>query len=868
MKEKYLRNILEKKQDWTKTTTVFNENHIQVMIKEKDSFVGNYPIYLAEDCVFEAYIESLKGIVVPIEPYLISSTPIIHYRIDVRSLESRSGTINHEFIYEDQLTCYYPGGKTVLYFKIQILNNRNRNQETSGEVIKKSESVTMQEHKDFFASLRPDARTYSNKSNIKVIVQNRRQQGRNILVEWSEDAVFPKKTDLYLKSDWESDFLVRLPVGEKLLGFLGAKKEPIFHNQLLIRDGDTKEPLFERKVCISLFPKYAVDLEIETSKEYVRARIQIMKDFVDLLLERTVHRSNKELMERMKACLNYNQEDIEMRMLLIILCFETGAMINRQREAVVELERIARFQQYYEKTKYYEGLRLLFELVDEKGKREEKTYETGYIGIAGFIFLRYFARRQERYRILKELYIQGERSCFLFAISVALLNKMTTIPEVNDGFYISCLQWALNHQVLSKEWLHRIERYAYALENHDTIQSFLVEKIYITRPTKSILKLLCHLIVKEERKDAICFRYLTEGLEEKIRNTLTDQHYFKLAEAWNQEIRFDLYRFRHTFLDLSPSVREYIYLQIVRRKAENMFLYRKVKEEILMYLVEAQGEQRYNKLFMYMFEELEPYMNRLMDSKNLSFLPIVHYIKLYPESTKILCLKAMICDELPEVVYTQYLSLNDKEKEEVKAMVIPYLSRKILIEEYNADPRVLEEIRRYYEEKRDEIGMLYLLMRYSESFLQGQVRLLLEHGHQLHTLLLPEEKKRKCYQEVFYLSKESDRIIIYYRYPEDTAYQQKEMLHLAYGLFGFLVKLYYGEVMDYYLLVVHENGVEEIVVSDQVRQTEVDLFAEDEVGIRISQMCYSLEIGDFEALRQLSQEQNRFDQYTKLLGRI
>ncbi|MBN2221352.1 MAG: hypothetical protein JW708_04035 [Vallitaleaceae bacterium] len=878
MKEKYLRSILEKKQDWNLATTVFHENHIQVMLKENDSFAGSYPIYLAEEGVFEAYIESLKGIVVPLEPYIVSSSPSINYRIHLEELKKTGVPLNLDFIYEDQLTCYFAGGKTLFYFKILIVNtmltseqseaNSFVSEEALKEPLKYKENKKAQEQKDLDIDILPYQKTYSNKSAFTMNFHNHRKMGINVMVEWEEDSVFPKRTDLYLKDHWNSEFMIRQPVGEKLLNLLASKREPVFYNQVRVRNSDTNEILYECPIKISLYPRYIIDLELQDVKEYQKARIQINKDFIDLILEKSPRQSNKELMERIKACLNYNQEDMELRILLILLCYEAGTTLNRQSEAVVELERVLKYAQYYEKGPYFDSLRLLTELVKKDENSKNYRIESIYHATAGFIYVRYFAGKQEQYSLLRKMYQMGERSSFLFAQSVAVLNKIVIFPDMEDVFYVRSIQWALNHQALSKEWLYRLERYSYAFESHVTIQSRQVELLYERKPSKNLLKLLCVLIIRERRADHSCFNYVVTAMEEKIRIEQLDHYYLSVAEKWNEKINLYYFRLRNGFQEYNERVREYIYIQIIQEQAEFMLLYRKVKEEILSYLVEARGEQRYNKLFMLMYNDMEEYIPSLLNRKNLAFLPIYHYQSFYMDEARIICIKSMICDEVPEVVYEQFQKLSSKDQKELVDLVVPYLNRKILVDEYCATREVLIEIMTYYENHPEDIGILYILMKHYEKLPQEKAKELIEHGLHRHTILLPEDKVQRNYLEIFYMAKESDTIILHFRYPEEEEFRQSEMRHLSYGLFGCLIKLYYNEIMDFYIRVVRQNGVEEIVSSEQMRMLDVDFFGEDEVGIRISQMIYSLEIRDFDALRQLSLEQQQFERYTKSLNRL
>ena len=488
--------------------------------------------------------------------------------------------------------------------------------------------------------------------------------------------------------------------------------------------------------------------------------------------------------------------------------------------------------------------------------------------------------------------------------------------------------------------------------------SFLAMELYNLKKTKNFLRLFCQLCIREERFDHLALEAYTQALNSKlyIQELLT--YYIYASWKTKAELNLELLTQVNKIQYLDQSVRDYIYLSVVKKRATYGLLFRRLNNEIMNYLNESKeysleiiqvvsimfeefvkdhnpiiitmiternlmvmkDSQRGQELICQLFDfymsktcwieetTKEQLMNKIInivgfeglshmfksketilayydqlnshDSLSALFLENHLFVDRHKSSDLLTRIyKKIIIDDFMDTLISHYFELNLEEKAKIQDIFFYYIGRRIVVGFEEVSDEFLEEMYTYYNSL--EIKPAWLLLALSSGLnttnmdLVNRIRKLYVEG-QKHDIIVPwfnEDAFDENARIIHYLTHPNDEVTIFYRFSEDEEFQTQEMKHIAFGVFMYRIKLFYGEYFEYYILIKESDGSEYIPHSDLIINEKIpqnSLFIENEYSVeaRIDNITLSYELNDDLSAKVFIKEQLEFGERIKRLLKV
>lgn len=590
-KETYLYSLIDMKDSHNTPLITFPREIVAVSTKQNLLFQDIVEVFLEEGelCLF---VESKKGIVEPIEP-LLANTTQISYRIDSTQLRTN-------YIYEDQLVCYYPGGQGTIHFTVLVheedisCEELNRNKALQGENngIKSIKKVVLDNNvKPLIKSQQPKVdialikKAFAPTETIIMTLTNRSNRPIRVVLECEDELVSPKMTEVFLNEVWSQEWFIRQSKMDKWLGKFSFKSDPFKRIPVKIFYEESLKPDKNIELILTSYEPYETIEIIQEEDIFIKKKTWIFHQYILRIIQGGSRREISELFECSKVCLNYDPSDVDLRLLYIWLLFE----YNHKREALQEYTNFSVYKDYYAKDKRAKLIELIGRMVEKEDIAEAffEPINTNTHWLEMLIKARQIHSRARRYEVYKELYNQGIRHSLMFAEVTSLLNETPIIPVSDDDLYYVTLKWAFNKMAVGKDWINKIDRHYYQLEKSQYMTSHLAQGIYNLRKTNNLLKLFVLLSIKEERYDLVCFEFYEEAIKQKIYISNIEDYYLKAAWKNKEVVNLELLKHFTKTMHLSVPVQAYLFSYVIRHQTENPMLFRRLKTDILNFIVNS-----------------------------------------------------------------------------------------------------------------------------------------------------------------------------------------------------------------------------------------------------------------------------------------
>lgn len=588
----YLHSLIEKKKSWNLPMPMFKQQNIELRIHSSEIYHGTLQIKVEGGVFFECYVESLKGILCCEAFWIEGLNPAVRYTID-------PSLLRENYIYEDMLTFYYPGGISEISFAICVESKtKNELTLTDGreltsfahgiEVNKKQHTAVKQRlnpHNSLITLKEPLIKitglkgTYHPSEVIQLTIDSKLPHMTQMTLQFDEEFVVPKRLDIFVKEKWTQEWFVKKKGFEHFLLKLMGKGEHKKKVILSVYIENQTEAYVEYELFITPYEKYESTIQIDNLYAYRLLRIHIFKQYIESLLNRKM---DKFLSDSIVACLNFNQNDLEMRLFYIWYLLETG----HKKDARVELQLLIKYTSKAQENGYKQTIDGLQKIIDNQHILEleqEEPLEVDSFWLYHMVKIRMLKAYQVGYGYFEELVKRGDRSSFLIAECVVLLNRTPSIPKEDDSFYMLCLHWAINHQSISKEWLLKLDRYYYTLEKNCLFTSHLAIKIYLLQPTPNILKLVCFRCITEGLHTEQAYTYYLMALEQNLLIPNLEVDYIRCCYALGKTLKLD---YVTQIQKLDSELKEFVLLTLVNNRMHHGALYKRWYQEILRSITE------------------------------------------------------------------------------------------------------------------------------------------------------------------------------------------------------------------------------------------------------------------------------------------
>lgn len=659
-KDVYLKSLLVKKKSWQYSMPIFEQSNILVSVKSDTLFESTLPIIAQEGALFECYCESLKNIVRVKSCWISSSEPYIDYFIEPRDLVEG-------YLYEDQLNIYYAGGLTKISFQIEkkseIMNSeteliRNTSSQLSAdrsndEHNRITQGIIHEDKDKKVTHIDPIEvsglkRTYHPKETIQINVRSRIPKQTPITFIMSNDWIVPNRLELYLHEHWTQEWYVKKNSIEQVLSKWIGKHEQEKEVVLTIYVGDNREHLKTYSLIISPYEPYLTSIRITNEKDFRRLRIECLKTFRNRQMKNMDMRNIK---EKFMACLNFDQQDLPFRIfyILFLLGYES------RKSARDEYGKLIRNTGRTEILTYNYALTGLEALISGSKESIEDFLQSNYHEknwMLAIIKLHAIEAIKHDFSSYETLYQQGYDSCFLIARCVDHLNNLPVLPKADLKFYITCLQWALSHDCISKEWLGKLEKYYYLFEKEDAFNYHITIALYNKLSSLFFLRLVCAKSIAEEIVTRESHDLYLRAYHNKLYIQKLEQAYIEVCYALKIPPQLEYVTYRSSFAD---GIKEFLFVEIIKERLAYPLVYRRIYKEVVAYLSD---KSKYTSetfhiirlLFHELIEENSEFMRKLFQKDHI----LMMYIDLY--GLELLNAMLHLC-----LTVNKYISLEDSE---------------------------------------------------------------------------------------------------------------------------------------------------------------------------------------------------------------
>lgn len=606
-KEMYLKLLLENKKSWQVMQPVFEEQCVSIKLDSDRIYEGVLKINVDEGTFFECYVESLKDIVRLKSPWVTGINPQIEYQIDPTYLKET-------YPYEEEITLMYQGGYTSVRFLIEK-NTANKviQEKTYPDIIPEMTPYTIrtkeksapQIHNLLFEGLK---KTYHPKETIRLKIKSSVSAVTTVSLHMNSELVVPHRLELFVNDEWTQEWYVKQNGFEKLLSRWTGKAENETEVVLSVFADNWKNPIETYTLIITPFEPYITRFTVKSKKDY---RIQ-KSDCILRMRSRCFEINEDELLkEKFRACLNYDQNDLQLRLLYILFLMKNESKKAAREEFQLLRKLISKMilSQFEEAV---DGVSILL-----NGSKEElRSYVDGDVNSKHWIIpiLKIEALKSLRHDFtgFDRLYQKGIRSSFLFAEAVFYLNTMPVLPKESQTFYLTCLHWAINHDVLSKEWIAKIEKYYYVFEKETAVTFRLSLELYKRVQSLNLLRLVCANAMKEQIYTPQIIELYEEAFENGVYITKLENSYMQASYQLKRAPNLKWITYTTNY---EAPVLEFLFTTIIKSRLDFPAHYKRAYRDIVKYISELQvnSSEALHIIRLLFHEFLEEHRNVIID---------------------------------------------------------------------------------------------------------------------------------------------------------------------------------------------------------------------------------------------------------------
>lgn len=443
-----------------------------------------------------------------------------------------------------------------------------------------------------------------------------------------------------------------------------------------------------------------------------------------------------------------------------------------------------------------------------------------------------------KYRLLKQQFLYGCRSPFLYLEACLLIRKDLSLFNRLERFEQHVLSFALRYDLLEAELVEKAANMAVRLKNFEPFVYRILSKAYEKFPSKICVEAVCSMLIRANRRNSRYFEWFARGVEADLKLTQLFEYYmYTLPKQSEEMLPKTILMYFNFDNSLDYKRKAYLYANIWRYRERLGELFYSYEPRIKMFVREQLMNRHMNEQLAYLYAELS---DDIFNDAELALL-----------FEELVFTKKLICNEdnIRHVV-VRHAEMNREE-------LFPVIEHTAWIKTYHADALVLLEDkngRRHCRTVSYELEPLVQdseLAAYCQRFEKVKRGMLLNRyrrmsaGLKESTCVLCERLLEKRYLSEEFVQEIRRRLVEYYMdtHQYDRAQTHLELLDV--GILSQSERAHFIELMIirgmYYhaYVLILEYGSEQIRPKRMVRLCS-RLIVEENVDENLLELCYEV----------------------------
>ncbi|PKM52523.1 MAG: hypothetical protein CVV02_01875 [Firmicutes bacterium HGW-Firmicutes-7] len=695
---------------------VLSETELILHVEKGRSYSGKLEIFNKGEGLFTGIIESVCNIITLKDSIIKGNHCVIEYNVN-NSLCS-TNEIN-----EDTIIITYKGGELLVPVKITLFEK---------EVIQLNKKYRPRTS-DKKVSIELDQKSYHCDDRGVLTIINPFSEKLEITLKPIDEYVVFNEKQFQVMNSKQVDISFKITKLDKILGKVPLKTTPeiALKFNVQIKQG-TKINEVHMCTYITDLDKLPSKRKITSSKDYKNKTIEIYRQYCDTVWQGNKNKSSDDLLDKLKALINYDKTNIDLRLAYCILTIE----YNKKELTMKEINNIDRYLLYYDKEhlEVSDILLLLLEIIKGESIQElvgnwKMNNRKSWLKI--LLKNKYLPHNVKGYEDYRAIYHFGEKNRLLFSEAVVLMNSNPQIPFEEDAFYKALLNWAIAKNAVGPKWLKKIENSQPLLIQYNNINEHIATKLYLIDDNKNMLILICSFYIKMNRMDDDALIIYNRALFEKCRIIGLEEKYIQASYYNNQMLKLEYFKLSFNVQLLDKKYKMFFYLNLITQK------------------------ERYKNLYYYHYKETES-MEAVCFKDNL--MPDNHiektiYIKYLIDHNQLDCIISLFEARKVEDISEQLMEEMILIVERAHPNYAIHMAREAY-NNYNFQPRVLEILSRGFKGTISELLEFNKVLTINDIFSKDIVE----------EILFKSILTRKCFDEVMdvyakYYSIEDNQII-------------------------------------------------------------------------------------------------------------
>ncbi len=211
----------------------------------------------------------------------------------------------------------------------------------------------------------------------------------------------------------------------------------------------------------------------------------------------------------------------------------------------------------------------------------------------------------KKWMILEEQYKRGCTSPVIYIEAIHLLQINPTLLMKVEGFEKQVLLYAAKKELLSRELVDQIIYLISKTKEYSGLLMRILEACYLVEPTDEVIKVICGLLIKGNKRGTEYLKWYQLGIERELRVTRLYEYYLMSVDLETEAKlpKIVLMYFAYNS-DMDYRYNAYLYANVHRYREEFPELYESYQEPIERFVIRQMAKGHINKWLAYLYKNV------------------------------------------------------------------------------------------------------------------------------------------------------------------------------------------------------------------------------------------------------------------------